>query len=92
VDIIMEFISSRVRADANIIFGSTFDESLAGGVQVSLIVTGTDIIDVDAPAPKSARPKASGTQSEEGGGKGKGGESGDGEGSEGGFFSKFKIF
>jgi cell division protein FtsZ len=40
VDEIASVVHHSVDPDANIIFGSTFDEKLTGKVRVSLIVTG----------------------------------------------------
>ncbi|KAJ8546694.1 hypothetical protein ON010_g11541 [Phytophthora cinnamomi] len=46
VDEIMEIIRSRVHDEANIIFGTCYDQSLEGSVYVSIIVSGiqTDVI------------------------------------------------
>ncbi len=44
-------VRDEVDPEANIIFGSTFDESLEGGMRVSVVATG-----IDAEAMKSARP------------------------------------
>jgi len=46
VDEIMEIIRSRVHEEANIIFGTCYDQSLEGSVYVSIIVSGiqTDVI------------------------------------------------
>ncbi|CEG43168.1 cell division protein [Plasmopara halstedii] len=46
VDEIMEIIRNRVHDDANIIFGTCYDQSLEGSVFVSIIVSGiqTDVI------------------------------------------------
>jgi cell division GTPase FtsZ len=86
----MDFIGSRVQPDANIIFGTTFDESLTESVQVSLIVTGTDIIDAGSPPPRRMAPPLDGVAQGAGGEPNKGAEGKDGEG--GSFFSQFKIF
>ena len=42
----MEIIRSRVSEDANIIFGTCYDQSMEGSVHVSIIVSGieTDVI------------------------------------------------
>lgn len=44
-------IRSEVDADAYIIFGSTFDDSLAGKIRVSVVATGMDREAVAVPAP-----------------------------------------
>jgi len=44
-------IRSEVDVDAYIIFGSTFDDSLAGKIRVSVVATGMDRESVAAPAP-----------------------------------------
>jgi len=44
-------IRSEVDADAYIIFGSTFDDSLAGKIRVSVVATGMDREAIAAPAP-----------------------------------------
>ncbi|KAJ0410404.1 hypothetical protein P43SY_002736 [Pythium insidiosum] len=51
VDQIMEIIRSRVAEDANIIFGTCYDQSLEGSVHVSIIVSGiqTDVISPPVP-------------------------------------------
>jgi len=43
VDEACNHIRDQVDPDANIIFGSTFDESLAGRVRVSVVATGIDV-------------------------------------------------
>ncbi|GLD95395.1 hypothetical protein PINS_up004039 [Pythium insidiosum] len=51
VDQIMEIIRSRVAEEANIIFGTCYDQSLEGSVHVSIIVSGiqTDVISPPVP-------------------------------------------
>jgi cell division protein FtsZ len=51
VDQIMDIIRSRVAEDANIIFGTCYDQSLLGSVNVSIIVSGiqTDVISPPVP-------------------------------------------
>ena len=44
-------IRSEVDADAYIIFGSTFDDSLEGRIRVSVVATGMDREAMEAPAP-----------------------------------------
>eukprot|EP01116_Phalansterium_solitarium_P003325 TRINITY_DN14145_c0_g1_i1.p1 TRINITY_DN14145_c0_g1~~TRINITY_DN14145_c0_g1_i1.p1 ORF type:complete len:434 (+),score=121.22 TRINITY_DN14145_c0_g1_i1:114-1415(+) len=51
VDEIATTVQEAVDPDANIIFGSTFDESLTGKLRVSLIVTGMEH------APRDGRPR-----------------------------------
>jgi cell division protein FtsZ len=45
-------IRDEVDSDANIIFGSTFDEALAGRMRVSIVATGIDAESLSAPLPK----------------------------------------
>jgi cell division protein FtsZ len=45
-------IRDEVDSDANIIFGSTFDEALAGRMRVSIVATGIDAEGLSAPLPK----------------------------------------
>jgi cell division protein FtsZ len=45
-------IRDEVDADANIIFGQTFDEALAGRMRVSIVATGIDADGLSMPAPK----------------------------------------
>jgi len=45
-------IRDEVDSDANIIFGSTFDEALAGRMRVSIVATGIDAGELSAPMPK----------------------------------------
>lgn len=45
----MEIIRKRVSDSANIIFGTCYDESLSGKIQVSIIIGGIDTTDI-APA------------------------------------------
>jgi len=54
-------IQDAIGHDANIIFGSTFDEKLSGRVKVSLIVTGMNKPEGDKPIPitKDAKPPTS---------------------------------
>ncbi|MDP6351709.1 MAG: cell division protein FtsZ [Alphaproteobacteria bacterium] len=51
VDEACNHIRDQVDADANIIFGSTFDEELSGRVRVSVVATG---IDIDGSMPAAA--------------------------------------
>jgi cell division protein FtsZ len=60
-------IREEVDADANIIVGATFDESLDGIIRVSVVATGVDVVTSSAarpaghqaiPAPPQARPAA----------------------------------
>ncbi len=44
-------IREEVDPDANIIFGSTFDQNMAGGVRVSVVATGIDAEAMAAPRP-----------------------------------------
>ena len=44
-------IREEVDPDANIIFGSTFDQNMAGGVRVSVVATGIDAEAMVAPRP-----------------------------------------
>lgn len=48
-------IKEEVDEDANIIFGSSFDENLAGKIRVSIVATGID--DVNAPRAKTVQEK-----------------------------------
>lgn len=48
-------IKEEVYEDANIIFGSSFDENLAGKIRVSIVATGID--DVNAPRAKTVQEK-----------------------------------
>lgn len=48
-------IKEEVDEDANIIFGSSFDENLAGKIRVSIVATGID--DVNAPQAKTVQEK-----------------------------------
>ena len=48
-------IKEEVDEDANIIFGSSFDENLAGKIRVSMVATGID--DVNAPRAKTVQEK-----------------------------------
>ena len=45
-------IRDEVDTDANIIFGQTFDEALAGRMRVSIVATGIDADGLSAPLPK----------------------------------------
>ena len=49
-------IREEVDADANIIVGATFDESLEGIVRVSVVATGIDNLAVNSPATPKAQP------------------------------------
>lgn len=51
VDRIMEIIRSRVSEDANIIFGTCYDQSLQGSVHVSIIVSGIQTDMISPPVP-----------------------------------------
>ncbi|CCI46258.1 unnamed protein product [Albugo candida] len=55
VDDIMQVIRSRVAEDANIIFGTCYDQSMEGSVQVTIIVSGiqTDVISPPIPIQRS---------------------------------------
>ncbi len=48
-------IKEEVDEDANIIFGSSFDENLAGKIRVSIVATGID--DINAPRAKTVQEK-----------------------------------
>lgn len=48
-------IKEEVDEDANIIFGSSFDENLAGKIRVSIVATGID--DINAPRTKTVQEK-----------------------------------
>jgi cell division protein FtsZ len=50
-------IREEVADDANIIFGSAVDESLAGRIRVSVVATGIDTPVVQAVEPPSSRPR-----------------------------------
>ena len=70
VDEIANTISNAVDPDANIIFGSSFDDALTGKVRVSVIITGMDPNAGQAPrihaqgAPKAAAAAPEATQAE----------------------------
>ncbi len=49
VDEAAQRVSKEVDADANIIFGSTFDESMQGRMRVSVVATGIDIVNQTQP-------------------------------------------
>ena len=51
VDEAVNRIRDEVDQDANIIFGSTFDESLSGHLRVSVVATGIDAMAADQPRP-----------------------------------------
>ena len=51
VDEAVNRIRDEVDPDANIIFGSTFDESLAGHMRVSVVATGIDVLASTEPRP-----------------------------------------
>ena len=48
-------IRQEVDPEANIIFGSTFDESMDGTMRVSVVATGIDVIEGQQPVPLPAR-------------------------------------
>ncbi len=52
VDEAANLIREQVEVDANIIFGSTFDEKLNGRIRVSVVATGIDLNNMHAAAPK----------------------------------------
>ena len=56
VDAAANRIREEVDPDANIIFGSAFNENLYGKIRVSVIATGNDIEQKDQSTPKSAGP------------------------------------
>ena len=43
-------VQEEVHPDANIIFGSAYDDSLAGKIRVSIVAAGIDTLSADAPA------------------------------------------
>ena len=43
-------VQEEVHPDANIIFGSTHDDALAGTIRVSIVAAGIDTLSADAPA------------------------------------------
>ena len=43
IDLVMSEIHGATAPDTNIIFGSTYNESLTGRLRVSIIVTGVDM-------------------------------------------------
>ena len=49
-------IRQEVDPDANIIFGSTFDESMDGTMRVSVVATGIDVVEGQQPVPLPAKP------------------------------------
>lgn len=55
VDTATERIVAELDPDANIIFGATMDEALAGKIRVSLVATGID--EVDAPKTVAEKPR-----------------------------------
>ncbi len=67
-------IRNEVDPDANIIVGSTFEESLAGSMRVSVVATGIDVEEAIQPKPLSlvtsgltTRPESLGTSEDDGG-------------------------
>ena len=54
-DIITQRITNEADPDANIIWGTTLDENLAGSIQVSIVATGLDP-NVEAPSGVAAQP------------------------------------
>ena len=43
-------VQEEVHPDANIIFGSAYDDSLAGKIRVSIVAAGIDTLSAEAPA------------------------------------------